>query len=132
MNRIVIGTNVIEDCENAIIISGKPLFSYRLDNETMLFSFNVSSPQATTVIQIKDNVIQKGKVTLKADSKSVTVKLGNLLLMELLIKGDTAHVNLDLRPLGLHIYTDKNALHVGGSQLSENTIKQCTNGIEVG
>lgn len=132
MNRIVIGTNVIEDCENAIIISGKPLFSYRLDNETMLFSFNVSSPQATTVIQIKNNVIQKGKVTLKADSKSVTVKLGNLLLMELLIKGDTAHVNLDLRPLGLHIYTDKNALHVGGSQLSENTIKQCTNGIEVG
>lgn len=132
MNRIVIGTNVIEDCENAIIISGKPLFSYRLDNETMLFSFNVSSPQATTVIQIKNNVIQKGKVTLKADSKSVTVKLGNLLLMELLIKGDTAHVNLDLRPLGLHIYTDKNALHIGGSQLSENTIKQCTNGIEVG
>lgn len=132
MSRIVIGTNVIEDCENAIIISGKPLFSYRLDNETMLFSFNVSSPQATTVIQIKDNVIQEGKVTLKADSKSITVKLGNLLLMELLIKGDTAHVNLDLRPLGLHIYTDKNALHVGGSQLSENTIKQCTNGIEVG
>ena len=132
MNQIVIGTNVIEDCENAIIISGNPLFSYRMENETILFSFKVSSPPANTEIQIKDNVIQKGAVTLNADSKSVVVKLENSLLIELLIEGDTAHVNLDLRPLGLYIYTDKNSLHVGGSQLSQNIIKQCTNGIVVG
>ena len=132
MSQIVIGTNVIEDCDNAIIISGNPLFSYRMENETVLFSFNVSSPPATTEIQIKDNVIQKGTVTLNADSKSIVVKLENSLLIELSIEGDSANVNLDLRPIGLHIYTDKNSLHVGGSQLSQNIIKECTNGIVVG
>jgi hypothetical protein len=57
MSQIVIGTNVIEDCENAIIISGNPLFSYSMEKENVLFSFNVSSPPANTEIQIKDNVI---------------------------------------------------------------------------
>ena len=132
MSRIVIGTNVIEDCGNAIIISGNPLFSYRIEKETILFSFMVSSPPANTEIQIKDNVIQKGTVTLRADSKSVVVKLDNSLLIELLREGDTAHVNLDLRLIGLHIYTDKTALHVGGSQLSQNIINKCTSGIVVG
>lgn len=132
MSQIVIGTNVIEDCENAIIISGKPLFSYRMENETILLSFNVSSPPAAMEIQIQDNVIQKGAITLKTYPKSVVVKLENSLLMELSKEGYTAIVNLDLRPLGLHIYTDKNSLHVGGSQLSQNIIKQCTNGIVVG
>lgn len=132
MSRIVIGTNVIEDCDNAIIISGNPLFSYRMEKETILFSFTVSSPPTNTEIQIKDNVIQKGRVTLKADSKSVVVKLDNSPLIEITREGDTDHVSLDLRVLGIYIYTYKTALHVGGSQLSQNIIKQCTNGIVVG
>lgn len=132
MSRIVIGTNVIEDCENPVIISGNPLFSYRMEKESLLFSLNISSPPANTEIRIKDNEIQKGAVSLEANSKSVAVKLESSPLIELLMDGETAQVNLDLRPLGIHIYTDKNALHVGGSQLSQNIIKECKNGIVVG
>lgn len=132
MSRIILGTNLIEDCDNAVTISGIPLFSYKVEHEKVSLSFNIPCPPATTEIQIKDNVVHKGGVTLIADSNSVAVKLGNALIIELLIEGDTTIVNLDLRPLGLPIYTDTNALHVGGSQLSQNIIEQCTNGIVVG
>ncbi len=51
---------------------------------------------------------------------------------ESLAKGDTTIVHLDLRPLGLRIYTDSNALYIGSSQLSQNIIKQCAKGIAIG
>lgn len=132
MSRIIIGTNSIEDCDTAITISGVPLFSYKIEQGKVSLSFNVPCPPATKEIQIKDNIIHKGEVTLKADLDSASVKLGNSLLIELFVKGDTATAQLDLRPLGLRIYTDSNALYIGSSQLSQNIIKQCTNGIAIG
>ncbi len=132
MSRITIGTNLIEDCDTAITISGVPLFSYKIEQKKVSLSFDVPCPPATKEIQIKDNVVLKGDVTLKADSNSASVKLGDSLLIELLVKGDTTIVNLDLRPLGLRIYTDSNAFYIGSSQLSQNIIKQCAKGITIG
>ena len=132
MSHIIIGTNSIEDCDIAITISGIPLFSYKIEQGKVSLSFNVPCPPATKEIQIKDNIVQKGEVTLKTDLNSASVKLGDSLLAELFVKGDTAIAQLDLRPLGLRIYTDSNALYIGSSQLSQNIIKQCTNGIAIG
>ncbi len=132
MSRITIGTNLIEDCDTAITISGVPLFFYKIEQKKVSLSFDVPCPPATKEIQIKDNVVLKGDVTLKADSNSASVKLGDSLLIELLVKGDTTIVNLDLRPLGLRIYTDSNAFYIGSSQLSQNIIKQCAKGIAIG
>ncbi|NCO68280.1 MAG: hypothetical protein COY75_08120 [Nitrospirae bacterium CG_4_10_14_0_8_um_filter_41_23] len=132
MSRITIGTNLIEDCDTAITISGVPLFSYKREQKKVSLSFDVPCPPATKEIQIKDNIVLKGDVTLKVDSNSASVKLGDSLLIELLVKGDTTIVNLDLRPLGLRIYTDSNAFYIGSSQLSQNIIKQCAKGITIG
>jgi len=132
MRRIIIGTNSIEDCDTAITISDVPLFSYKIEQKKVSLCFNVPCPPATKEIQIKDNIIHRGEVTLKADLDSASVKLGNSLLIELFVKGDTATAQLYLRPLGLRIYTDSNALYIGSSQLSQNIIKQCTNGIAIG
>lgn len=132
MSRIIIGTNLIEDCDTVITISGVPLFSYEVVQEKTSLSFNVPCPPATKEVQIKDNVVLKGDVTLKANSNSASVKLGDSLLIELLVKGDTTIVHLDLRPLGLRIHTDSNALYIGSSQLSQNIIKQCAKGIAIG
>ena len=58
--------------------------------------------------------------------------MGKKKLLEMSVEGDTIVINLDLRPVELPIYTDLNALHVGGSQLSQNIIKQSINGISIG
>jgi len=132
MNRIQLGSNLFEDCENVLIISGTPLFSYKVEPGGIKLSFNVYSPPAKTAIQVEDNLKKKGDVEVEIGKNYAVIKIGKKKLLELSVEGDTAVINLDLRPLGLHIYTDPNALHVGGTQLSQNIIKQSRNGISIG
>jgi hypothetical protein len=132
VNRVILGTNLIEDCGTVMTISGAPLFSYKVEPDGVKLSFNILSPPADTEVRIEDNVIRRGNVAVKADQSSVTISRDDIKLLHLSIEGDTAIVHIDLRPLGLCIYTDSNALHIGGSQLSQNIIKQCTNGIAIG
>ena len=132
MKRILLGSNLFEDCENVLIISGTPLFSYKIAPDGLKISFSISSPPAKTSIQVEDNLKKKGDVEVKTEKNYVAVKMGKKKLIEMSIERNTAVINLDLRPLGLSIYTDPNALHVGGSQLSQNVIKQSRNGISIG
>jgi hypothetical protein len=132
MKRVLLGSNLFEDCENVLIISGTPLFSYKIEPAWIKISFSISSPPAKTSIQVEDNLKKKGDVEVKTGKNYATIKMGKKNLLELSIEGDTAVINLDLRPLGLSVYTDPNALHVGGSQLSQNVIKQSRNGISIG
>ena len=132
MNRIQLGSNLFEDCENVLIISGTPLFLYKVEHGGIKISFNLNSPPAKTAIQVEDNLKKKGDVEVKTGKKYADIKMGKKKLLELSIEADTAVINLDLRPLGLNIYTDPNALHVGGTQLSQNIIKHSRNGISIG
>ena len=109
-----------------------PLFLYKMEPGGIKISFSIYSPPAKIAIQVEDNLKMKGDVEVKTGKNYAAVKMGKKKLLELSIEGDTAVINLDLRPLGLHIYTDLNALHVGGAQLSQNIIKQCRNGISIG
>lgn len=132
MSKIIIGTNIIEDCINPIVISGVPLFSYKLESDIIKLSFQVNSPPANTTIKLVDNEKIQGDVDLTIDNKTATLKFGEKTLIEINLENETAHVNLDLRPIALHIYSDDKALYVGGSQLSGTVIKNCTNGIGIG
>ena len=132
MKRVLLGSNLFEDCENVLIISGTPLFSYKAEPARIKISFSISSPPAKTSIQVEGNLKKKGNVEVKTGKNYAAIKMGKKNLLELSVEGDTAVINLDLRPLGLSIYTDPNALHIGGSQLSQNVIKQSRNGISIG
>ncbi|MDP2689549.1 MAG: hypothetical protein Q8P48_05505 [Deltaproteobacteria bacterium] len=132
MSTVSIGTNLLIDCENPIVIMGKPLFTYKKDSEGIKLSFDISSPPSNTAIKVLDNQRMEGAVTINTGTKSASITFNNSKLIELIVEGDTAIVNLDLRPLSIHIYTDQNALYVGGSQLSGNIFTNCKNGIAIG
>ena len=132
MNRIKLGSNLFEDCENVLIISGTPLFSYKVERGGIKISFNLYSPPAKTDVHVEDNLKKKGDVEVKIGKNYADIKMGKKKLLELSIEKGVTVINLDLRPLGLHIYTDPNALHVGGTQLSQNIIKHSKNGISIG
>jgi hypothetical protein len=59
MKHISIGTNIIENCETPFVIAGKPLFSFYQESDSVLLSFQISSPPASSEISVKDNVVQK-------------------------------------------------------------------------
>ncbi|MEK6531320.1 MAG: hypothetical protein AABZ23_02360 [Deltaproteobacteria bacterium] len=132
MNRVSIGTNLIEDCENLIVIESVPLFSYKIEADTLKLSFNIKSPPSNMAIDIEDNRIKSSTVTIKHNKGTAKITIDEKTIFELHLKNDLAVASLDLRPLGLHIFTDQNALYVGGAQLSQNIIKNCKNGISVG
>lgn len=132
MSTVSIGTNQLINCENPIVIMGTPLCSPKVDTEGVKLSFEISSPPSNTAVKVVDNQTIEGNVTVNADKKSASVTFNNTKLIEVIIEGDTAIVNLDLRPLSIHIYTDRNALYVGGSQLSGNIFTNCKNGIVIG
>src|SRR3972149_9407242 len=106
MKHVLLGSNLFEDCENVLIISGTPLFSYKTEPAGLKISFSISSPPAKTSIQVEDNLKKKGDVEVKTEKNYVAVKMGKKKLIEMSIERDTAVINLDLRPLGLSIYTD--------------------------
>ncbi|HEY4706782.1 MAG TPA: hypothetical protein VII64_04920 [Thermodesulfobacteriota bacterium] len=135
---ISIGTNTIEKCPNPISISGIPLFTYKSTPEGIKINFKISSPPARVSIHIDENKILEGNnIELTADKDSAFIFLKSseskkIKLFELYLQNDIATINIDLRPISLHIYTDSNALYIGGAQLSGNIIKNCTNGIAIG
>jgi|SRR3989304_4623866 len=136
--KISIGTNTIENCRNAISVSGFPLFDYKSTPEGIKINFRISSPPASVSIHIDENKILEGtNVELTADKNSAHIFLKSseskkIKLFELFLQNDIATINLDLRPISLHMHTDTNALYIGGAQLSENIIKNCTDGIAIG
>src|SRR4030067_2962283 len=132
MNRIQLRSNLFEDGENVLIISGTPLFTIKVEHGGIKISFNLYSPPAKTAIQVEDNLKKKGDVEVKTGKKYADIKIGKKKLLELSIEEDTAVINIDLRTLWINIYTDPNALHVGGTQLSQNVIKHSRNGILIG
>ncbi len=132
MKRFEIGTNLIEDCETPVAIAGVPLFSCKVGSDGIKLTFKVDSPPANTAIEVEDNEVKKGNVEINAEKHSASISLDNTKLIEVVLRNDTAIIQLDLRPLGLHVYSDKNALHIGGAQLSYNTIRECKTGIAIG
>lgn len=136
MKKLIIGTNLIEDCEYPFVIASTPLFSYSTDTEGIKINFDVNSPPAKSSIHVKNNQIIEGHVEIKTDHEKASISLlgekKNINIFELFIEKEIATIKIDLRPLALHIHTDNNALNIGGAQLSGNVIKHCTNAIYVG
>lgn len=138
MKKIVIGANIFENCTNPIVIFGMPLFSLKKDSESLKLSFNVPAPPNKTSVKIEDNKILEGNINIRVDANTASVFLRSndskpdAKIFEIILKDDVAWVNFDLRPLSLHIYTNQNALFIGGSQLSGNTFAECENGIVIG
>ena len=55
-----------------------------------------------------------------------------LLLSATLLDENTAHIKLDLRPVGLRIYDDHEGLHVGSNLLANGSISNCMTAISLG
>lgn len=133
MNRISIGTNLIENCENPLVILGRPLFSFRTEPDGVKLTFQLSSPPADTEILVENNKTPKGDIDVRVEGKAVSISLGDKEIFSLrVLDEEMATVFLDLRPVGLAIYTDEKGLYVGGSQLSGIVFKNCKNAIVIG
>lgn len=130
MSDIVVGTNVFADCEVPLAIDGTPVIHVAIDqNDQLKLSVQVNAPPAKQILRIVSNVVHAGDATVAEAKNSVEVRSGGSRVVAAKRVGDAVEVELDLRPLGLFIFSDDRALHVGASVLSGNTMTGSKTGI---
>ncbi|HAK97436.1 MAG TPA: hypothetical protein DCM87_21225 [Planctomycetes bacterium] len=131
MTTVLLGSNKFTDCRTIIGIDGDPVLQISTSPLHVSFKTPRKVPSELAV-EIVENEPRKGPAGLQIVShdKNSAVLLGeySLILATLLDEG-TAHLKLDLRPLGLLIYDDPEGLHVGKNVLARNAFMGCSTAI---
>ncbi len=127
MKEIRLGTNRFFDCDHAIEIDDRPLFTLtkRADGSLAL-SVELMSPPALQEISIKENVVLSSPAEIKSGDRGLDILLDGHRLLSARPANDAFEVTLDLRPVGLAIYSDSSGLYVGASVFSGNTFRTKT------
>lgn len=130
MSSIVVGTNVFVDCETPLEIDRAPLIQVSTDAAGDLrLTVQINSPPANRPLRVNSNVVEVGDAVVSKAADSVEVHSSGSTIVAARRVGDVVHVRLDLRPLGVFIFSDDRALHVGASVFSGNTIAGARTGI---
>jgi hypothetical protein len=121
MTEIVLGSNRFVDCEKVVVIDDTPLFSVRTDeNGGLLASLDVTSPPARQPVKVRENNVLAGSVRVEAREDETLILLHESCLLSTRRTKEGFDVSLDLRPIGLGIYSDANSLRLGASAFSGN------------
>jgi hypothetical protein len=121
MTEVVLGSNRFVDCERVVVIDDTPLFSVRSDtNLGLLASLDVASPPARQPVKVQENNVLSGSIRVEARKDETLLLLHDSCLLSARRTKGGFDVSLDLRPVGLGIYSDENSLHLGASTFSGN------------
>jgi len=124
MSPIVLGTNVLIGSDTPLVIDTSQAIRVTTDERgTVKVSANIEAPPARRSFRIESNVATTEGAEVEVMADMVRVRLNGDSVIEARRIGDSIHLMLDLRPLGLSIYSSEDALHVGSSVLVGNTIR---------
>ena len=130
MSRFVMGTNTFVDCEIPLMIDSSPAVLISRDSHGALqVSLEIKSPPANHPLFVRSNVAESEGAEVSAERDAVFVRFAGKSVAEVRDVAGVIHLSLDLRPLGLSIYSDDKAFHLGASILSGNTIINARTGI---
>jgi len=78
-------------------------------------------------IEIRDNEVIQGAIERRTDSKNrVSFWMKEQSILEALVVDEqTIELRIDLRPVGLSVYSEEGALRVGGATLAGNVFLSC-------
>lgn len=132
MTAILLGSNEIRDCGNFVSLDGKSLFDFEVVDDQVIITFQVTLPATKAEIRVDNNEVAAGDgIHVDRESRVVTVRQYDNRLIRIDANYEPARVELDLRSLGLQVYTDDQALHVAGATLAGNRISNCGGGIAI-
>ena len=138
MTTIVLGTNRVSDCRTLISLRQQSLL--RVDTNPLRVSLT-TPPQDPSVrhIRIVENVAegdgeeQGARVQVVVQEASVAIFHGDHVFASAFqTDADTVNLSLDLRLLGINVYTDVAGLHIGENTLRQNTFVNCDTAINLG
>lgn len=134
MTTLVLGTNRFEDCEHILARQGTPILSAVIRGGQPVVNLTLERGPTGQSIRVRDNRVMEGPLTVDSTREGrVTFRMGESTIVSAHVQNqNTLCVEVDFRALGLNIYTDGSALHVGGATLSGNVVRGGRTAINVG
>jgi hypothetical protein len=134
--RVIIGGNEFVDCANVLVLRGEPLLRIASEPLRVTLITPAGWPDHQSVA-LRENVLLTGK------PKARIVGSGNavvLLVKEISVVTAVAdelepqviRTAVDLRPLGIQVFSDSSGLHVGANVFSGNRVSSAATAISLG
>lgn len=122
MSEVIVGGNGFRDCKTIIAFGGRPLLGLKPgSNDVQLHVPALGAPNAEKmalvfegyrVVSGDDGVTRQ--LTIRHHDDEVRVYFAHSLLLVVSQLSDLViHIHLDLRPLGVRVFSDAEGLHVG-------------------
>ena len=129
MSVVLLGGNRFAECDSILAYKGMPILKVGFDP----LRLELATPEGRP---LHVRVDQKGgspQVQIVATPQSFAVFWQeHALAVATLLDAGTAHLKLDLRPLGINIYDDLDGLHIGHNVFSGNVVSHSAAGISLG
>jgi hypothetical protein len=138
MGSVIIGTNKITNCQVVIGLKEQSLLQVTFSPLRVSLRLPPGLPSKIS-FEIADNAIKGEGLTLQPElrvvsgAKNVSIFWNNLLLLSAtLLDEETAHLKIDLRPIGIAVFDDPEGLHIGKSLMARSSFANCMTAISLG
>ncbi|MBN1569778.1 MAG: hypothetical protein JXA73_18175 [Acidobacteria bacterium] len=137
MGSVILGTNKITNCQVIIALKEQALLQVAFSPLRISLKLPQDVPIGTS-FDIVDNVIKNGVASdpdlrVVAAPTNVSIFWKDLLILSAtMLHEETAHLKLDLRPVGLFIFDDPQGLHIGGNLMARASFANCMAAISLG
>ncbi len=136
MGSVIVGTNRISDCRTLVGIRDQPLLQVQLDPLRVSLRLPKGLPSGISFEIVENEIVgDRPDPELRLVSSPVSVSIfyrEMLLISAVLIQAGTAHLKIDLRPVGIMIFDDHQGLHVGNNLLARASFANCMTAISLG
>jgi hypothetical protein len=133
MSVVLLGRNRFEECESVLAYKGMPILKVGFSPLRLELATPEALPSGRAVRVDQSGAAPEDRVRIVATQQSFAVFWEeHALAVATLLDAETAHLKLDLRPLGINIYDDLDGLHVGQNVFSGNVVRQSAAAISLG
>lgn len=132
MSTVLLGRNRFVECESILAYKGTPILKVGFSPLRLELATPEGLPSRAARVDQKGGS-PEGHVRIVATRQSFAIFWeDDALAVATLLDAETAHLKLDLRPLGIHIYDDSDGLHIGQNIFSENVVSHSAVAISLG
>ncbi len=136
MGSVILGTNRFTNCRTLIAARDLPLLQVELDPLRVSLRIPAGHPSGI-YFEIVENEDRGGgphpELRVVQSPVSVAIFFREMLLLSAtLMEEGTAHLKVDLRPVGILIFDDHEGLHVGSNLLVRASFTNCMTAISLG
>ena len=136
MSVVLLGSNRFEDCDSILSVRGVPLLRVLFTPlRLQLMSAEAQPlPLGYSVRVAEHERFPPDKVHVVSTPQSFAIfwDKEHALAIATLVDENTAHLRVDLRPLGINIHDDADGLHIGGNTFTRNVISRSATAINLG